>query len=29
MIERADSATGLAFDHIAATVAATLGWRCI
>jgi ATP-binding protein involved in chromosome partitioning len=29
MIERADSATGLAFDHIAAAVAETLGWRRI
>jgi len=29
MIERADTATGLAFDHIVATVAKTLGWRRI
>ncbi len=29
MRERADSATGLAFDRIAATVAAILGWRRI
>ena len=27
MVERAHSATGLAFDHIAATVAEALGWR--
>lgn len=27
MIERADSTTGLAFDHIAASVAEALGWR--
>ena len=29
MIERADSATGLAFDRIAATIAESLGWRRI